>query len=34
MEKDYENDKFYVYLNDIEQNFVINEINKIELSFK
>ena len=34
MEKDSDNDKFYVHLNDIEQNFIINEINKIEFSFK
>ena len=34
MEKDNENDKFYVHLNDIEQNFIINEINKIDFIFK
>ena len=34
MEKDSENDKFYVHLNDIEQNFIINEINKIDFIFK
>ena len=34
MEKDSDNDKFYVHLNDIEQNFIINEINKIDFIFK
>ena len=34
MEKDSENDKFYIHLNDIEQNFIINEINKIGFIFK
>ena len=34
MEKDSENDKFYIHLNDIEQNFIINEINKIDFIFK
>ena len=34
MERDNENDKFYVYLGNIEQNFILNEINKIEFSFK
>ena len=34
MEKDSDNDKFYVHLNDIEHNFIINEINKIDFIFK
>ena len=34
MEKDSENDKFYIHLNDIEHNFIINEINKIDFIFK
>ena len=31
MIKDFENDKFYVYLKDSERDFIINEINRIYL---
>ncbi len=34
MEKDSDNDKFYVHLNDIEHKCIINEINKIDFIFK
>ena len=34
MKKDDENDKFYIYLNELKNDFVINEINKIEFKFK
>ena len=34
MIKDFENDKFYVYLKDSERDFIINEINRIEFNFQ
>ena len=34
MIKDDENNKFYVYLKDFEQDFIINEINRIEFIFQ
>ena len=34
MTKDFENDKFYLYLKDFEYDFIINEINRIEFNFQ
>jgi alpha-glucosidase (family GH31 glycosyl hydrolase) len=34
MAKDFENDKFYLYLKDFEYDFIINEINRIEFNFQ